>query len=114
MGFEIKIEDNTAKALLQIAQNRERALTAMGLEAAGGIKGYMEANKIRRTGDLMRSITSRVASETDVAVGTNIEYATFVHEGTSKMAGRPYITNGINGNLGKIQQVAEEALKEGF
>jgi hypothetical protein len=47
-------------------------------------------------------------------VGTNVEYATFVHEGTSKMAGRPYLKDGITGAKNRLQKVAEAYLKKGF
>lgn len=112
----VKFTDNSAKVLAMIQTNGDRALTAMGIEAVGSIKGQF--NKYPRppykTGDLYRSISSAKSSDTTIDVGTNIEYATYVHEGTSKMAGRPYIKDGINGNVDRIKKVSIAYLKQGF
>lgn len=112
--MSVSIKDNSAQVLALLEANKQRALTAMGLEAAGAVKSYMEVNKIRDTGTLMGSINSGLSSEDSVDVGTNVEYATYVHEGTYKMAGRPYITNGVNGAWSRIQKIAEQELKRGF
>lgn len=112
--MSVTIKDNTQQVLAMINANKERALTAMGLEGAGAVKSYMAAHKIRDTGTLMGSISSGISGEDSVDVGTNVEYATFVHDGTYKMAGRPYITNGINGAIDRINKVAEQELKRGF
>lgn len=114
MAVKIEITDNIAKEMMRFQKNKDRALTAMGIEAAGGVKEYMMREKIRDTGTLMGSISSAQSGPDTVDVGTNVEYATFVHEGTSRMAGRPYLTNGINENLDRIKKVAEEALKSPF
>lgn len=112
--MSISIKDNSAQVKALLAANKKRALTAMGIEAAGAVKSYMEVNRIRDTGTLMGSINSGLSSEDSVDVGTNIEYATFVHEGTYKMAGRPYIKNGIMEDWDRIQKIAENELKRGF
>lgn len=112
--MSVTINDNSAQVRALLAANKERALTAMGIEAAGSVKGYMATNQIRDTGTLMGSINYGLSGEDSVDVGTNVEYATFVHEGTYKMAGRPYITNGVSGAWSRIQKIAEQELKRGF
>ena len=52
-----------------------------------------------RTGRLRSSINHRVEM-TDrgmaAIIGTNVSYARYVHEGTSRMAGRPFLVNGMH------------------
>ena len=108
--------DNSEKVLAMIAANGDRALMAMGLEAVGSVKSqfYKYPKAPYRTGDLYRSISAAKSSDTTIDIGTNIEYATFVHEGTSKMDGRPFIKDGIMGNEERIKKVGAAYLKQGF
>lgn len=112
----VRITDNSEKVLEMIRVNGNTALTAMGIEAVGSIKSQFNKypKKPYKTGELFRSISSAKSSDTTIDVGTNIEYATYVHEGTRKMAGRPFIVDGINGNAERIKKVAIAYLKQGF
>jgi len=63
------------------------------------------------TGMLRRSITSMVSSDDKTisgAVGTNVEYAVYVHEGTSKMQARPFITDAIRAKRGEIEDIMKK------
>lgn len=116
------------EVLAQMQGNIKRALTAMGITAVAGIKdkideGYYETYKphlkakgtaIRDTSTLFGSIESQVVSEDTVAVGTNVEYAIYVHEGTRKMKERPFIKDGVSENSDKIIAKAQAELKKGF
>lgn len=52
------------------------------------------------TGNLRGSLSSEMVKATngDVVgrVGTNVPYAVFVHEGTKKMAGRPFLKDALS------------------
>lgn len=55
------------------------------------------------TGRLRSSITWRI--EVDgrglvAIIGTNVEYAIYVHEGTTRMVGRPFLVEGLRQVLG--------------
>jgi HK97 gp10 family phage protein len=67
------------------------------------------------TGTLRRSITHRVerAGERGV-VGTNVNYAVYVHEGTWKMRGRPFLEQGLAASRATIDQMLEDAGVELF
>lgn len=54
------------------------------------------------------------SSQDTVDVGNTLEYSIPVHEGTSRMKGRPYIKDGIEGGKSALQKVAEAQLKKGF
>ena len=67
-------------------------------------KAYQVQNKARAncpvdTGNLRGSITHEIAQDGEglsARVGTNVPYAVYVHEGTSRMAGRPFLRDALN------------------
>lgn len=117
MQIKIKLTDNSTLALAMMRRNRDAALSAMGEEAVGAVVRQMQSGygkPIRQTGNLMGSIAHAQSGDMTEDVGTNVEYATYVHEGTSKMVGRPYITDGITGAKNRLRKVGEAYLKQGF
>lgn len=118
-GFTVIVQkDNSEAVLRQMADNIPLALDAMGIKAVNLIVSQMQSGygkPIRQTGDLQRSITYK-AGENDVVVGTNIEYALFVHDGTRKMKGRPYIRDALYSReqAEKVFGAAIPYLKKGF
>lgn len=55
------------------------------------------------TGRLRSSITWRMELDGEglvAIVGTSVEYAIYVHEGTRYMAGRPFLVDGLHAVLG--------------
>lgn len=48
-----------------------------------------------------------------VYVGTNVEYASYVHDGTSKMAANRFLRNGIVKNKDVFKAIAEAELRNG-
>lgn len=60
----------------------------------------------RKTSTLARSINHRVEKSGERGiVGTNVNYARFVHDGTSKMAGRPYFQWALAASRDSIDQL---------
>ncbi|KXL53378.1 hypothetical protein CLNEO_13490 [Anaerotignum neopropionicum] len=55
------------------------------------------------TGALKNSIT-HVVENNAVEIGTSVEYSPFVHEGTSKMEGRPFLQNAVDEHMTEIVQ----------
>jgi HK97 gp10 family phage protein len=82
-----------------------------GLSAAGlFIEGQAKIKAPIDTGFLRNSIgISRLTSEY-VVVGTNAEYASYVEEGTRKMAARPYLRPAIMNNVPKLKELILDAL----
>lgn len=120
MPVRIRIDDHSNTVLSQIDKNTVKALTAMGTEAVGLIVQQMESGywkPIRETGTLMGDVNYDVRAEDHaVDVGNSKEYAPFVHEGTSRMQARPYITDALTSSDGisSLKEVIEEAISEGF
>lgn len=117
---EIKVVDNSAQVLAQLKGNKKVALTAMGIKAVWLTIRKMQngyGKPIYKTGDLQRSISSAVnnSHEDTVDVGSeDIEYAPLVHEGTSRMAGRPYLRDALTEGKDGLQNIAAAYLKQGF
>lgn len=117
----VRFTDNSAAVLQQLQRNKRNALTAMGMEAVSIIQDGMETlydHPIINTGTLLRSITYEVerSGEDTVDVGTNIEYAPFVHDGTYKVPARPFMTDSLSTPLARqaLAEIAQEQLKKGF
>lgn len=95
-------------------RNIKAALAAMGEAAVGATVKQMQSGygkPIRKTGALMGDVSYDFASETSVAVGNTLNYGKYVHEGTYKMAGRPYLRDGVIGAKDRIAEAAEKELK---
>lgn len=120
MAVEVKFENNLIKVQQQMGTNVRRALTALGTEAVALITGGMYTlygKPIMDTGELIRDVNYEVHPEDHaVTVGNRLGYSVFVHEGTSKMKGRPYISDSLSGHYAqeRMKQVAEAYLKQGF
>lgn len=118
--IKITLKDNSPEVMALLAQNITAALTAMGIKAVSLIIGQMLrgfGRPIRKTGTLLGDVNYEIHPDTrSVDVGNSKTYAIFVHEGTSRMAARPYITNALTSASGTeaIRSAAENALRHGF
>ena len=110
--------DNSPAVLAQIKSNTARALTAVGIEAVGITVDYMSTHyyrDIHQSGDLKRSISHKVdLGNKSVDIGTNMEYAPWVHDGTRRMVARPFLRDAIMDNTDIWQEIMAEYLSEGF
>lgn len=121
MPVKVTLVDNSDKVLTQLEGNKEAALNAMGIKAVNLILWQMRqgyGKPIRQTGDLQRDVSYEVnnSAPDTVDVGNTLKYGQYVHDGTSRMAARPYNRDGLTGEDHKkqLQKVAEAALKTGF
>lgn len=91
MGFKIVMQDNSADIIELVKKNKERALEAVGAQAEGDVKDEITDLDAVDTGRLRSSIAHQVDGDS-VEVGTNVEYAVYVHEGTGRntAGGNPY------------------------
>ncbi len=110
--------DHTQEILAQLNANAPAFLQAMGIEAVKCVNQQMESGygkPIWQTGDLMRDVSYEVnAQENTVTIGNTLEYARFVHDGTSKMAARPYLRDAIIRNKARIIEVGTAYLRQGL
>ena len=85
MPFVYKLYDNVADVLKATAEQKLRALEAVGIQAEGDVKDEITDVGAVDTGRLRSSIAHQVDGDS-VEVGTNVHYAVYVHEGTGKYA----------------------------
>ena len=83
MPFIYKLYDNAADVLKATAEQKLRALEAVGIQAEGDIKDEITELKAVDTGRL-RSSMAHVVDKDSVYIGTDVEYGIYVHEGTGK------------------------------
>lgn len=85
MPFVYKLNNNVADVLKATAEQKLRALEAVGIQAEGDVKDEITDIGAVDTGHLRGSIAHQVDGDS-VEVGTNVDYAIYVHEGTGKYA----------------------------
>lgn len=110
--MDVIINDHSDEYKRQLLEQLPPALEAIGIHIEGEAKEELE-NTPRRidTGNLRNSITHEVSeSENAVYVGTNVEYALYVHEGTSRMEPNRFLTNAVDRNRDQINQYLMDAL----
>lgn len=81
-----------------------------GLDVVGQI--VVGESKLRTpvdSGNLRKSITHKVEG-TAVYVGTNVEYAPFVHEGTRYQDAQPFLQDAVDQNMDKLVKPFENLL----
>lgn len=83
MPFVYKLYDNVADVLKATAEQKLKALEAVGIQAEGDIKDEITELGAVDTGRLRSSIAHAVDKDS-VYIGTDVEYGTYVHEGTGK------------------------------
>ena len=139
LKLSIRVQNNSQLVLEEFEKAVERALYAIGVKAVEGsvdaISGRYDIDPAVDTGRLRASrsfITptqkgdsgqpkpanaqagdelTGTAEENSVVVGSNVEYAEYVHNGTSKMAGRPFLREGIDKTKNQMQEQAEKIFK---
>lgn len=72
MGFEIKLTDNSAEILAELAKNKAAALEVVGQNAVSHAKNNVRATGLVDTGRLRNSITHTTRTKP----GTTIQYKT--------------------------------------
>lgn len=100
--------DLTDDVISKLRQAIHRALVKIGLVAEGYAKRLCPV----RTGRLRNSITFYTDDDT-VTIGTNVEYAQCVEEGTSKQKAQPYLRPAVEDHLDQYQAIVEDELKGG-
>ena len=139
LKFSIRVQNNSQLVLEEFEKAVERALYAIGVKAVEGsvdaISGKYDTAPAVDTGRLRASISfitptqkgdsgqpkpanaqsgdelTGTSEKNTVVVGSNVEYAEYVHNGTSKMAGRPFLREGIDKTKDQMQEQAEKIFK---
>ena len=109
---DVHIDDHSDEYMGEVMSAMNAALEAIGVHIEGEAKEELE-NTPRRidTGNLRNSINYKVdKKEPCVYVGTNVEYAIYVHEGTVRMEANRFLTNAVDRNKEQINQYLKDAM----
>lgn len=137
---DVHIDDHSKEYLSEVADSLEVALESIGIHLAGEAQEELENSPRRiDTGLLRNSITYALDGEApgissyhsddntksgsysgaapkekgkdrSVIVGTNVEYAIYVHEGTSRMAPNRFLKNALDRNKDQINEYIKKAM----
>lgn len=112
MSVEVEFVDMSSELLAGMESQIPAALAAVGGQAAFYCAEELE-NYPRRvdTGRLKNSINFSVQDK-EVQIGTNVEYAIYVHEGTSRMTPNRFLKNGMELNLDEYREIIREYLSQ--
>ena len=135
---EVRIESNLPKVKAELAERIPAILEAIGSQAEGNAITEITNMEAVDTGRLRNSITFATkdaqgvpntqpkmhANPEDykprstpeqgaVYIGTNVEYASYIELGTSRMPSRPFLKNAIEKYQHEYKDIALAGLKEG-
>lgn len=136
--MEMKFTSHKNDALREKDEALARAMEMIGLQMEGYAKDELDSKVYSqpergyvRTGRLRNSITYATKdshssgsepaepddydtraqpSEKEVVVGTNVEYATYIEFGTSKMGARPYLKPALMDHLDEYKEMISQEL----
>lgn len=137
---DVRIDDHSAEYLNEVDKALDAALEAVGIHLEGEAKEELENSPRRiDTGLLRNSITYALDGEApatatykadkgnesgsysgtapkesgksrSVIIGTNVEYAIYVHEGTSRMTANRFLKNAADRNKDQISEYIKKAM----
>lgn len=125
----VVFKDYSAVVLSKMGTNSQTAMKNAGdllVEAVQEkmLYGYKDVHgnpphtEIVDTGRLFDSIEAQVKRDSQNAfsteVGTVVPYTIYVHNGTSKLKGRPFITDGVMSAQEELKKLLSSDLSSGF
>ena len=114
---DVIIKDHSDEARRRLDAAIPVILEALGQFLEGEAALELEKNPRRvDTGRLRGSISHAVvgagSDEPAVQIGTNVEYAIYVHDGTMRMAPNRFLKNSVTNNEDQIRQYIEREIKK--
>ena len=107
---------HAAEITARLERNAASALDSAGRTASALVREQLQSGygaPVKDTGALMDSIAFAVEGST-VRIGTPLPYAACVHDGTSRMPARPFLSDGVLGGAEDIARGMAEALWQGL
>ncbi len=130
--MKITLENNSVSVLSTLTEAKEKILYAIGLEWLKICTVLVTENKIVDTGRLRASLSfitqknkgqntsttvtqvsdqlTGSAEKDELIVGTNVEYASYIENGTYKMSSRPFLNNSVMYYADDYKNLAEDIL----
>ena len=113
-----RLDSNCIKAMEAVADVLVESVQEKMLYGYHTPHGNPPHTEIVDTGALFDSIEASPGKVSQnaygVNVGTNKHYASYVHDGTIKLVGRPFIRDGVLDAGDKVRETLSEIVPEGF
>lgn len=120
VGWNEGLTDSDREFLKVVADHTDEVIDALGTAIARGLEAVgIEAESDAAaicpvdTGRLRNSITHTIDNDGKAAIiGTNVEYAPYVHNGTHDHKAQPFLTDAITNNADKYRGILKAAFGE--
>lgn len=113
-----KLAGSLKSAADDVADVAVEAIQSKMLYGYNDYHGNPPHTEIVDTGALFDSVSAEVSRVSGnaftVQAGAGTSYARYVHEGTSKLKGRPFITDGLTDASSEIESAIARALRQGM
>lgn len=113
-----QIGANSKSTMEQAAEMLHEAVQEKILYGYKDVHGNPPHTEIVDTGRLFDSITTQVRRVSQnayaVDIAANTHYAQYVHEGTYKLKGRPFITDAVMDHQEELKDLLTSGLSTGF
>ena len=113
-----KVGTNSRSAMDKAAEIMVESIQEKILYGYHDVHGNPPHTEIVDTGRLFDSIKAQMRRTSQNAyateAGTDVPYAIYVHDGTRKLKGRPFITDGILAAQSELKEILSDELKQGF
>jgi len=104
--------DNSPEALATLAKRKKQALDKAGLIIGGRAKELTPVD----TNRLRSSITHKRVSDNEAHIGTNVEYAIYVHEDLDarhRIGQAKYLETAVSDTQNEVKREVRDTLKHG-
>ena len=113
-----KVGTNSRNAMDKAAEIMVESIQEKILYGYHDVHGNPPHTEIVDTGRLFDSIKAQVRRTSQNAyateAGSDVPYAIYVHDGTRRLKGRPFITDGILAAQPELKEILSDELKQGF
>lgn len=110
--LSVNIEDNSGKIIKGVEGAISKSMDEIGAKWKDISASVMLIDMgIYDTGALIQSRGYTTTSDS-VTVGTGVDYSTYVHNGTSKMAPRPYLNETVISYLDVYAEICQKNIQK--
>lgn len=104
---------NAAEKIAEIGVEAVQEKMLWGYSDPHGDDGHTEIVDTGRLFDSIRGEVNRISNNLyQAVVSTDVPYAGYVHDGTYKLKGRPYLADGMKEATPKIEEAIKAAVRD--
>lgn len=107
INIKTQFTDNTDEVLAELERKIQDSLQEVGQIAVNDARNSTPVD----TGNLRDSMTCDIKDDL-VVVGSNVDYAIYVEEGTRKQKGHHMVRNAMQDNANQFKSIIEQNMKQ--